>query len=334
MSEQKPNLIESELRYRRLFESAQDGILILDYKTGLIQDANPFITNLLGYKKEELVGKELWEIGAMLDKSAALAAFTVLKDKGYIRYDDLPLRTKDGAIINVEFVSNAYHVNGDQVMQCNIRDISARKKAEKDLLEYQQSVSLSMNEMVETLANLIVARDPYTGGHQQRVANLSVAIAGELGLSIHDIEGIRMAAMVHDIGKITIPSEILNKTIPLTNIELAMMRNHVQAGYEMLKHIHFPWNIKQIILEHHERLDGSGYPNGLKGDSISREARIIAVADTMEAAASNRAYREGKSIAVALDELVVGSGILFDEKIVNACLKLFNEQGYVFPEFT
>ena len=334
MSEQKPNLIESELRYRRLFESAQDGILILDYKTGLIQDANPFITNLLGYKREELVGKELWEIGAMLDKSAALAAYTVLKDKGYIRYDDLPLKTKDGAIINVEFVSNAYHVNGDQVMQCNIRDISARKKAEKDLLEYQQSVSLSMNEMVETLANLIVARDPYTGGHQQRVANLSVAIAGELGLSIHDIEGVRMAAMVHDIGKITIPSEILNKTIPLTNIELAMMRNHVQAGYEMLKHIHFPWNIKQIILEHHERLDGSGYPNGLKGESISQEARIIAVADTMEAAASNRAYREGKSIAVALDELVVGSGILFDEKIVNACLKLFNEQGYVFPEFT
>jgi PAS domain S-box-containing protein/putative nucleotidyltransferase with HDIG domain len=333
MSEQKPNLIESELRYRRLFESAQDGILILDYKTGLIQDANPFITNLLGYKREELVGKELWEIGAMLDKSAALAAYTVLKDKGYIRYDDLPLKTKDGAIINVEFVSNAYHVNGDQVMQCNIRDISARKKAEKDLLEYQQSVSLSMNEMVETLANLIVARDPYTGGHQQRVANLSVAIAGELGLSIHDIEGIRMAAMVHDIGKITIPSEILNKTIPLTNIELAMMRNHVQAGYDMLKHIHFPWNIKQIILEHHERLDGSGYPNGLKGESISQEARIIAVADTMEAAASNRAYREGKSIAVALDELVAGSGISFDEKVVNACLKLFKEQGYVFPEF-
>lgn len=333
MSEQKPNLIESELRYRRLFESAQDGILILDYKTGLIQDANPFITNLLGYKREELVGKELWEIGAMLDKSAALAAYTVLKDKGYIRYDDLPLKTKDGAIINVEFVSNAYHVNGDQVMQCNIRDISARKKAEKDLLEYQQSVSLSMNEMVETLANLIVARDPYTGGHQQRVANLSVAIAGELGLSIHDIEGVRMAAMVHDIGKITIPSEILNKTIPLTNIELAMMRNHVQAGYDMLKHIHFPWNIKQIILEHHERLDGSGYPNGLKGESISQEARIIAVADTMEAAASNRAYREGKSIAVALDELVAGSGISFDEKVVNACLKLFKEQGYVFPEF-
>lgn len=322
----------SELRYRRLFESAQDGILILDYATGLIQDANPFISNLLGYKKEELVGKKLWEIGAMVDKGAALTAFTVLKDKGYIRYDDLPLKTKSGEIINVEFVSNVYGVNGDRVMQCNIRDISARKKAEKELLEYQHSVSISMREMVEALANVIVARDPYTGGHQNRVAHLATAIANEMDLPLHTVEGIRMAAMVHDIGKITIPAEILTKPIALTTYEIAMLRNHVQAGYDMLKHIHFPWNIAQTVLQHHERLDGSGYPNGIKGNTLSEEARIIGVADTVEAMSSDRPYRKGKGIAAALEEITMGSGTLFDPVVVKACVKVFKQDDYSFPD--
>lgn len=331
MSEQSSALIKSELRYRRLFESAQDGILILDYSTGLIQDANPFITNLLGYPKEELIGKELWEIGAMVDKTAAITAFAVLKDREYIRYEDLPLKTKTGQTINVEFVSNAYAVNGYRVIQCNIRDITARKKAEKELLEYQQSVAMSLQEIVEALANVIVARDPYTGGHQVRVAKLCAAIAVELGWSDHAIEGIRMAAMVHDIGKISIPVEILNKTVPLNHIELAMLRNHVQAGYEILKNIHFPWPIANTVLQHHERLDGSGYPNGIKGDEISQEARILAVADAVEAMSSNRPYRSGKGISETLQEIDKGSGILFDANIIKVCKKIFNEDGFTFP---
>jgi PAS domain S-box-containing protein len=132
---------QSEVRYRRLFETAQDGILILDGNTGVIQDANRFIINLLGYSREELIGKELWEIGPILDKTAALHAFVVLKDKGYIRYEDLPLRSKEGKVINVEFVSNTYGVNGEMVIQCNIRDISDRKILEKEILHYQQTVT-------------------------------------------------------------------------------------------------------------------------------------------------------------------------------------------------
>jgi len=322
---------QSELRYRRLFETAQDGILILDFQTGVIQDANPFITNLLGFTRDELIGKELWEIGAMVDKAAALTAFTVLKDKGYIRYEDLPLKRKDEKIINVEFVSNAYGVNGDRVIQCNIRDISDRKTLEKELLEYQHSVNISMNEMVDTLANVIVARDPYTGGHQKRVANLAVAIATEMNLPVHSLEGIRMAALVHDIGKITIPAEILTKPVALSNYEIAMLRNHVQAGYDMLKHIHFPWNIAQTVLQHHERLDGSGYPNAIKGDVICEEARIIGVADTVEAMSSDRPYRKGKGIDAALEEVAMGSEKLFDADVVKACLKVFKVDGYTFP---
>jgi PAS domain S-box-containing protein/putative nucleotidyltransferase with HDIG domain len=324
-------LKQSENRYRRLFETAQDGILILDFNTGVIQDANPFISSLLGFTRDELIGKELWEIGPIVDKAAALEAFTVLKDKGYIRYEDLPLRRKDGEVINVEFVSNTYGVNGDRIIQCNIRDISDRKRLEKEVREYQDWVNQSTNEMVDTLANVIVARDPYTGEHQRRVADLAVAISKKMQLSSHAIEGIRMAALVHDIGKISIPAEVLTKPIALTNFEIAMLRSHAQAGFDMIKHIQFPWNIAQTVLQHHERLDGSGYPNGLKGDEICSEARIVAVADTVEAMSSDRPYRKGKGIKAALDEIANGSGTLFDKDAVDACLKLFREDGYEFP---
>jgi PAS domain S-box-containing protein/putative nucleotidyltransferase with HDIG domain len=327
------SLTQSEIRYRRLFETAQDGILILDFHTGVITDANRFITDLLGYSKEELIGKELWEIGPMVDKAAAISAFTVLKDKGYIRYEDLPLRNKDGRVLNVEFVSNAYGVNGDRVIQCNIRDISDRKIAEAELLKYQHSVNISMREMVETLSNVVVARDSYTGSHMKRVAHLATAIATKLELPLHTIEGINMASLVHDIGKIVIPAEILTKPTTLATYELVMLRNHVQAGFDMLKHIHFPWNIAQAILQHHERLDGSGYPNAIKGDVICLEARIIGVADTVEAMSSDRPYRKGKGIDAALEEIEIGSGKLFDESVVAACLKIFREDGYILPQF-
>lgn len=323
---------QSEVRYRRLFETAQDGILILDGNTGVIQDANRFIINLLGYSREELIGKELWEIGHILDKTAALHAFVVLKDKGYIRYDDLPLRSKEGKVINVEFVSNSYGVNGDMVIQCNIRDISDRKILEKEILHYQQTVTISMREMVKTLSTLVVARDSYTGSHMRRVGHLATAIANEMSLPIHTVEGVYLASLVHDIGKISIPAEILTKPTPLVDYEIAMLKQHAQTGYDILKHIHFPWNIAQAILQHHERLDGSGYPNGIKGDLICLEARIIAVADTMEAMSFDRPYRKGKGLEATLDEISQGSGKYFDAEVAQACLKVFRQDGYVFPD--
>jgi PAS domain S-box-containing protein/putative nucleotidyltransferase with HDIG domain len=326
------NVTESELRYRRLFETAQDGILILDFDTGLIKDANPFITNLLGYSREELIDKELWEIGAIIDKTLALTAFATIQEKGYMRYENLPLRHKNGDIREVEFVSNAYHVGGNKVIQCNIRDITERKKLEEENLKFQHSISVSLHEMIETLANVIVARDSYTAGHQKRVANLASAIAAKLNLPLHTIEGIHLSALIHDIGKIAIPAEILTKPTGLSNFELAMLRNHVQTGYDILKNIHFPWNLAQIVLEHHERIDGSGYPNGIKGDSICEEARIIAVADTVEAISSDRPYRKSRGIDAALEEIRVNSGKLYDAKVVDACLNVFQEDHFEFPE--
>lgn len=320
----------SELRYRRLFESAQDGILILDFKSGKVMDVNPFLTALLGYERDEIIGKQLWELGAIIDKTAAIKAFAVLKDKTYIRYEDLPMQKKNGEVIDVEFISNAYGVNGDRVIQCNIRDISDRKKIEILMLEYQTLTNVSMREMIRTLIAMVEFKDPYTAEHQSRVADLSVAIANELELPLHTVEGIRMSAMVHDIGKIGIPAEILTKPTPLTNYELAMVRSHAQAGFEIVKHIHFPWPLATTIHQHHERLDGSGYPKGLSGDDIIEEARIIAVADTVEAMSSDRPYRKSPGIEKALREIETGSGTLFDPAIVHACLTLFQKKNYSF----
>jgi PAS domain S-box-containing protein/putative nucleotidyltransferase with HDIG domain len=326
------NVAESELRYRRLFETAQDGILILDFDSGLIKDANPFITNLLGYTREELIDQELWEIGFIIDKTMALKAFTTIQEKGYVRYENLPLRHKNGDIREVEFVSNAYHVGGNKVIQCNIRDITEKKKLEEENLKFQHLMSVSLHQMIETLANVIVARDSYTAGHQKRVANLASAIAAKLNLPLHTIEGIELSALIHDIGKIAVPAEILTKPSKLSSFELAMLRNHVQTGYDILKNMNFPWNLAQIILEHHERVDGSGYPNGLKGDSICEEAKIIAVADTVEAISSDRPYRKSKGIEAALEEITMNRGILYDDRVVDACLDVFKEDHFEFPD--
>jgi putative nucleotidyltransferase with HDIG domain len=188
-----------------------------------------------------------------------------------------------------------------------------------------------MSEIVDVLSAMIEERDPYTAGHQARVANLSVAIATELQLMPHNVEGIRLSALVHDIGKFSIPAQVLMKPTKLNSFEIAMLRNHVQAGYDVLKHIHFPWPVAQIVLQHHERLDGSGYPNALKGDSISEDARILAVADTMDAMAGARPYRAAFSVEDALQTLEAGIGTLYDARMVQACVKIFREDHYTFP---
>jgi PAS domain S-box-containing protein/putative nucleotidyltransferase with HDIG domain len=329
-------LKSSELRYRRLFESAQNGILIIDFKSGKIIDANPFILDLLALSEKELVGKELWEIGSTIDKDFALQAYEELQKRDYIRYENMPLRKKYGQTIDVEFISNVYDVGGEKVIQCDIRDISTQRK----LQQSQTLAAASMDDLVKALVAITEARDPYTAGHQFRVSELSVAIARELHYPDTNLEGLRMSAMLHDLGKFIIPAEILTKPSALNDFEMEMLRSHVTEGYKILKLIHFPWPVAQTVLQHHERLDGSGYPNHLKGDSISDEARIIAVADTVEALTSSRPYRPAVGLDLALMNIQEESDRLFDAKIVAVCLRLFKEKKFKFspskenPSFT
>lgn len=189
----------------------------------------------------------------------------------------------------------------------------------------------NLEESLQALATMLEKRDPYTAGHQKRVADLAEKIAIELGLSNDQAHGIRLASLVHDIGKIQVPAEVLNKPGKLTEIEFSLIKCHPQVGYDILKAIRYPWPIPDAVLQHHERLDGSGYPQGLKGKQIILEARIIAVADMVEAMSSHRPYRAGLGIGAALTEIANLRGSHLDPSVVDACLRLFNERGYKFP---
>ena len=495
-------LILSEERYRRLFETAQDGILLLDAKTGFIIDANPFISKLTGYSKKELLNKQIWDLGFLKNVAVNKSKFLELQGKGYARYENLPIETKAGEIHSVEFISNSYFVGDDKVIQCNIRDISSRIKVEKlnselnmmykvillcnqillhettvnglieqmckilvstggfqacwvshaisesenlikpiaaegveegyfkklnkaiesnlnqglaatairlnkllicqdlqneeqesidreyalkkgyssvavipiqspkkapyvlvvyghssqdlsediitllknlagdiafgiDNLDAQvahlslvEQVEHSLNNTIVAIASMVEQRDPYTAGHQRRVADLAEAIATDMGLSPGQVIGIRMASVVHDIGKIHVPAEILSKPTTLSAAEFEIIKTHPTVGWEVLKNIDFPWPVAEIVYQHHERLDGSGYPRGLKGDDILLEARIVMVADVVDAMSEFRPYRPALGILPALQEIMKQRGILFDEQVVNTCLKLFLEKNY------
>jgi len=211
-------------------------------------------------------------------------------------------------------------------------DITARKKAEeKEKKSFEKSEKL-LRDIISTLTYAVEMRDPYTAGHQRRVALLAVAIATEMELPQNIIDGVSMAADVHDIGKIKIPAEILNRPGTLSDIEFSLIKHHPQSGYEILSSIDFPWPVADIVLQHHERLDGSAYPNGLKGDEILLEAKIICVADVIEAMASHRPYRPSLGIEKALEEIQKNRGKLYQPEIVDTCIALFKEKNFKFGE--
>jgi putative nucleotidyltransferase with HDIG domain len=211
----------------------------------------------------------------------------------------------------------------------NLRqDNIERKRAEAELQQTLESFRKAVGATIQVMVSAVEMRDPYTAGHQLRAANLACAIAMEMGLPQDKIEGLRMAGSIHDIGKLSIPAEILSKPTKLTNIEFSLIKEHSQIGYEMLKDVESPWPLAQIVYQHHERIDGSGYPRNLKGDEILMEARIMAVADVVEAMASHRPYRPSLGMDVALAEIEKNKGTIYDNTVANACLRLFREKRY------
>ena len=187
-----------------------------------------------------------------------------------------------------------------------------------------------LEQTIQVIALTIEKRDPYTAGHQVRVSQLATAIAGQMNFDAEKLDGLRLGGMIHDIGKIHLPAEILSRPGKLSEVEFALVKTHSKVGSEIIADVEFPWPVAQMILQHHERLDGSGYPNGLRGDAILLESRILAVADVVEAMASHRPYRPALGIDKALEEIRQGRGRLYDADVVDVCLDLFNE-GYQLP---
>jgi putative nucleotidyltransferase with HDIG domain len=207
-------------------------------------------------------------------------------------------------------------------------DITERKRTDEKLKDTLESLRKSFGATIQTMVSAIEVRDPYTAGHQLRSADLAGAIATEMGLPQEKVDGIRMAGSIHDIGKLSIPVEILSKPTKLSEIEFSLIKEHARSGYEILKDVESPWPLAQIVYQHHERMDGSGYPRNLKGGEILMESRIMAVADVVEAMASHRPYRPALGIDAALEEIEKNKGSLYDNAVADACLRLFREKGF------
>jgi putative nucleotidyltransferase with HDIG domain len=210
--------------------------------------------------------------------------------------------------------------------QKNLEKLVAKRTAElrKALNKWRRATE----GIVESTAHVVEARDPYTAGHQRNVAKLACAIAEKLGFSQHGIEGVRMAALIHDLGKISIPAEILSKPSRLSEIEFSLVREHPKVGYNILRDIEFPWPLAEMVFQHHERINGSGYPRGLSGDKMLEEAKILGVSDVLEAMAADRPYRPALGMDTAIEEIAKNAGVLYDSRVVDACILFLKENGY------
>ena len=210
------------------------------------------------------------------------------------------------------------------------RYLAAHKQSESELRQSFEKLQRAFEGTITVLAAIVEKKDPYIAGHHQRVTRLACAMAREMGLAEERIEGIRVAGTLLDIGKIDVPIEILRKPSQLDELELAMVKTHPQVGYDLLRTVEFPWPVAPILLQHHERMDGSGYPKGLVGRNILLEARILGVADVVEAMSHRRSYRSALGIDKALEEILRNKGVLYDPTGVDACLRLFAEKGFTF----
>jgi PAS domain S-box-containing protein/putative nucleotidyltransferase with HDIG domain len=250
--------------------------------------------------------------------------------EGRTRILELELIHKDGRLVPFEVCYSAIcdACGRPTEVMAVARNIAERRLMEEEARANTRKVIESLGQTVQALAAMAELRDPYTAGHQRRVSDLACAIAQELGLSRSASEGLRLAGLIHDIGKIRIPSEILMTTRPLTAAEFEIVKTHPTVGYEVLKDISFPWPIAETVYQHHERLDGSGYPRGLGRHDIILEARILGVADVVEAIASERPYRKSLGVGAALQELCEHRSNLYDPAVVDACLSLFQRQRH------
>jgi len=286
---------------------------------------------MLGYAREELIGQPLGLINTRVTPERLAHAWELLRSEGSYTREALH-RRKDGSELPVE-VTSSYVTFAGKEYNCGFaRDISLRKRGEAELAESNTRLARALDGTVRALGATVDLRDPYTAGHERRVAMLAEAIAARLGWEGERLAALRIAALVHDVGKIAVPSEILSKPGRLSESEFALIRQHPRVGRDLLTSVAFELPVAEIVHQHHERLDGSGYPAGLRGDEILPEARVVAVADVVEAMISHRPYRPALPLEDALAEIAGGAGVRYDAEVAAACRWLFEEEGFTLPE--
>jgi len=323
--------IDAQLRKERtflekLFETSPEGV-VLCKPSGEVVNANSAFCSIFGFDHPSLVvGKNIDDLIAD-DKirTEALALTDAGASGKSVAIESVRIKA-DGTPLNLSILVVPVKIKGEIVgVYAIYRDITDRVDYEKAILENFKHMSIAWRQTVELLVAVSELRDPYTSGHQKRVAEIAKFIAMNMELSPTQVDAVEMAALIHDIGKIKVPAEILSKPGPLDEVEYLLVKTHPMAGYNLLKNVDFPWPIAEIVLQHHERLDGSGYPLGLRGEEIRLESRIIAVADVLEAMTSDRPYRKALDIEQALNELKCNRGKLYGEEAVDACLSLYKD---------
>jgi PAS domain S-box-containing protein len=320
------NRKQAEERYRSIFENAQEGIF-RSTPDGRIIVSNQAMEKMFGYESPEERMTSITDLASQhhVNPEDRRKLNEMIKEYGFIKEYEAQVCRKDGSIVWISLTMHAVCDEKGQIMYCDgiTEDITNRKQE-------VERIRKALGATVQAIAVTVETRDPYTAGHQRRLAHLARAIATEMNLPIDMIDGIHMAAAIHDIGKISVPAELLSKPTKLTAIEFSLIKIHAQTGYNILKEIDFPWPIARMVLEHHERMNGSGYPNGLTGDNLLLESRILAVADVVESMASHRPYRPTLGINAALEEIEKNRGTLYDTGTVDACLRVFREKGFQF----
>jgi len=323
------DLLDSEQRYRGLFEGESDAILVFDAKTLTLEDFNQAALDLIGCTRETLINQRASRLACLPDEIEETLQRVISSTKEqHIQIPQLSLRQMGSSPIPVEFSVGHYSQGGVKKITMAMRDISDRIKVEAERKHHMEQQQETLVQTIELMAMTIEKRDPFTSGHQKRVAKLASAIATEMQLPQDEIDGIYLSGLIHDIGKIYVPAEILSRPGKLCAEEMALVKAHSQIGYDIVKGVSFPWPVADMILQHQERCDGSGYPQGLKGSEMLLGSRILAVSDVIEAMVSHRPYRPALGLEAAIMELEQQRGILFDSDVVEAVIRLFREKGY------
>jgi PAS domain S-box-containing protein len=324
-AEAEDQLRDSEDRYRRIVETANDGILLVDADFHIVF-YNRRLADMFGYDLRELLGTPPGGWHPDEDADSLREQLRAVRS-GVAREFEARAVRKDGASlwVRVSVAPIGDEKDGLHGFLAMVSDISGLKEAEQKLRDAVTGTVAAMGALVET-------RDPYTAGHERRVAELSEAIARRMGMNEEATAALGLTARMHDVGKIAVPAEILTKPSRLSEVEFTLIKLHPEVAAEILAPIDFGHPAAAIILQHHERLDGSGYPHGLAGDDIMLEARILAVADTVEAMSSHRPYRAALGLEPALAEVRSGAGRIYDAEVVEACVAVFEEDGFIFQE--
>ena len=326
------SLRESEERFRAMIEQSISGTCIIG-ADGRFVYVNPRLASILGHADgAALVGRPLLDF--VVPENRELVEGNLRErlagEARSARYHFDVVR-RDGSRVTLGAHGTVGTYRGQRVVIATVQDVTELLRAEEEIKGYVKKLEHAMRGTLEVTSKMVELRDPYTRGHERRVAEICAALGAALGFAAERIEGLRVAGSVHDVGKIAVPAEILSKPARLTPAEYALVKEHAQLGYEILKEVEFPWPVAEVAWQHHERLDGSGYPRGLKGGEILLEARILAVADTVEAMSSHRPYRPGLGLEAALAEIEKGRGHLYDGDVADACLRVCREKGYTLP---